>query len=65
MAHGDASTIAQPDENASCIRVIDTETGTPYYLSAVFRSDADGEECYDLRVMDLTHAWAATGATLG
>jgi hypothetical protein len=65
MAHNDASTAAQPDENASCIRVTDAETGTPYYISAVFRSDADAEECYDLRVMDLTHAWAATGATLG
>ena len=64
MAHNDAPTAAQPDENASCVRVTDADTGTPYYVSAVFRTDADGEECYDLRVMDLTHAWAATGATL-
>jgi hypothetical protein len=64
MAQRSAST-AQPDENASCVRVTDDETGTPYYISALFRSDADGEECFDLRVMDLKHAWAAAGAFWG
>ena len=63
MAQRSAATAAQPEENASCIRVTDAETGTPYYVSAVFRSDADGEECFDLRVMDLKHAWAAAGVT--
>lgn len=56
------SDIASPDDNASCIRITDAETGTPYYVSAEFQADANGEECFELRVTDLKRAWAAAGA---
>lgn len=63
MAHSAGnSAAAKPDEHASCIRVTDAETAAPYYISAVFRSDADGEECFDLTVTDLKRAWTAAGA---
>jgi hypothetical protein len=65
MAHCGGITAAQPDENASCIRITDAETKKPFYVSASFRADTDGEDCFDLRVVDLQHAWAATGATCG
>lgn len=58
---GGNSAAAKPDEHASCIRVTDAETAAPYYISAVFRSDADGEECFDLTVTDLKRAWTASG----
>jgi hypothetical protein len=63
MAHHRGSEAAHADENASCIRIADAESGQPFYVSAAFRSDADGEECFDLRVTDLKRAWAAKGAT--
>lgn len=52
----------ETDPQASCIRVTDSEDGTPYYVSATFRGDADGEKCFDLEVTDLKRAWTATGA---
>lgn len=58
---GGSSTAAQPDENASCVRITDAETAAPYYVSAGFRADGDGEESFDLRVTDLKRAWAAVG----
>lgn len=43
-----------------CRRILDTSTGTAYYLTAAVRKEAD-DDVLDLKITDLQNSWSVTG----